>query len=191
MRCRRNQHKAGGALGTKPTAIVFVPPLLALVMAGIVLGRGDARRRLADVAIVAIAPMATGGYWFVRNVWRTGNPLYPLDVRILGRTLWDGWYGPDAMRTSPYYLPMYELGALADTVLALLDPRMAPVWLAAVAGAWARSGSAARFLIRSATSSTWPIPEKTDRKACAGASLTRSATCCEMRMMIFSLWRVR
>ena len=37
--------------------------------------------------------------------------------------------------------------------------------------------STARFLILSATSSTWPIPAKTARSACAGTSLIRSLTC--------------
>jgi hypothetical protein len=89
------------------------------------------------VAVVALAPLLTGGYWFVRNAWLTGNPLYPLEVRVLGRTFWAGWYGPDAMRTSAYYLPMGEVGALWDIMLAVLDPRLAPAWLASVAGAWA------------------------------------------------------
>ena len=128
---------AGEALGTKPTAVVFVAPLLAVVMAGLLFRRESWRHCSGRLAIVAILPLATGGYWFVRNAWLTGNPLYPLDVRVMGRTLWHGWYGPDAMRSSSYYLPPENLGALADIILAVVDPRMAPVWLAAVAGAWA------------------------------------------------------
>ena len=55
----------------------------------------------------------------------------------MGHTLWAGWYGPDAMRTSPYYLPVGHWRALGDILLAVLDPRLTPLWLAAVAGAWA------------------------------------------------------
>jgi hypothetical protein len=128
---------AGGALATKPTGIVFVPPLLALVLAGLLIERAPWTDRLRHAAIVALGPLATGGYWFLRDAWLTGNPLYPLDVRVMGRTLWAGWYGPEAMRTSTHYLPPGQLGALADIVLALLDPRLAPLWLVAVAGAWA------------------------------------------------------
>lgn len=128
---------AGEALGTKPTAIVFVPPLLALVIVGILLQRIPRRDRWLRVGLVATAPLVTSGFWYLRNAWLTGNPLYPLDVRVMGRTLLAGWYGPDAMRTSPYYLPPGRIGAFADIALALLDPRMAPVWLAALAGAWA------------------------------------------------------
>lgn len=128
---------AGEALGTKPTAIVFVPPLLALVIVGLLFRGAGWRDRVIGLGIVAILPVATGGYWFVRDAWLTGNPLYPLDVGLLGRTLWAGWYGPEAMRTSPYYLPPDQLGALADIAMAILDPRLAPVWIAALAGAWA------------------------------------------------------
>jgi hypothetical protein len=127
---------AGAALGTKPTAVVFVPLLLALVMVGLLVQPAPWRERLGRLAIVATVPLASGSYWFLRDVWLTGNPLYPLDVRVMGRTLWAGWYGPDAMRTSPYYLPPGQVGVLSDIALAVLDPRMAPVWLAAVAGAW-------------------------------------------------------
>jgi hypothetical protein len=128
---------AGEALGTKPTALVFVPPLLAVVIVGLLLGRGPWRNRLGRLAIVATLPLLTGGYWSLRDARLTGNPLYPLDVRVLGRTLWAGWYGPEAMQTSPYYLPPGQMGALADITLAVLDPRLAPAWLAAMAGAWA------------------------------------------------------
>jgi hypothetical protein len=128
---------AGGALGTKAVAIVFVPPLIVVVVAGLLLQRSPWRVKLLRVAIAVLLPMATGGYWFLRDALLTGNPLYPLDVRIMGRTIWAGWYGPDAMRTSPFYLPLGQWRALADIVLALLDPRLAPVWLAAILGAWA------------------------------------------------------
>jgi hypothetical protein len=128
---------AGEALATKPTGVVFVPPLLVLAIAVLLLRPAPWKDRLGHAAIVAVVPLATGGYWFLRDAWLTGNPLYPLDVRVMGRTLWAGWYGPEAMRNSTYYLPPGHLGALADIVLALLDPRLAPVWLVAVAGAWA------------------------------------------------------
>lgn len=128
---------AGLALATKPTGLVFVPPLLALVVGGLLIQRGTWPEKLSRVAIVGLSSFVTAGYWFVRSARLTGNPLYPLDVRLMGRALLTGWYGPHAMRTSPYYLPIGETGALADIVIALVDPRLAPVWLISVAGAWA------------------------------------------------------
>ena len=44
------------------------------------------------------------------------------------------------MRFSAYYLPITEWRALVDILLAVVDPRLAPLWLAALAGAWAIGG---------------------------------------------------
>jgi hypothetical protein len=67
----------------------------------------------------------------------TGNPLYPLEVRVLGRSLLHGWYLPEAMTRSQYYLPFAEWRALGDILLAVLDPRLTPVWIAALVLGWA------------------------------------------------------
>ena len=129
---------AGGAWGTKPTATVFVPPLLALAGLVIITRRDLSFRRKAEhLAILATSPMVMAGFWFGRNLWLTGNPLYPLDVAAAGRTWLAGWYTSDAMRLSPFYLPIADWGALADTLAAVLDPRLAAVFALAVAGAWA------------------------------------------------------
>jgi hypothetical protein len=125
---------AGGAWGTKPTGIVFVPPLLALATLAVLARRARWRVRLAHLALLMALPLVMAGFWPGRNAWLTGNPLYPLEVSALG---WTGWYGPDAMRRSRYYVPREDWRALIDILLAVLDPRQAPVWLAALAGAWA------------------------------------------------------
>ena len=75
------------------------------------------------------------GYWFVRNAGLTGNPLYPLEVSVLGRVWLPGWFEPSAMRHSPFYIPPGELG-LADAVLNVVDPRLAPLWAAGLLAAW-------------------------------------------------------
>ncbi len=85
---------------------------------------------------------------FLATRFSTGNPLYPLELRVLGHTVLAGWYGPEAMRLSPYYLPFADWRALADILLAVLDPRLAPLWAAAVVAGWAlvssnRSGTRA------------------------------------------------
>ena len=128
---------AGEAIGTKAVGVVFVPPLIVLMLATIEFQSVPRRSKLIRTLAVVLAPAVTGGYWFGRNLVLTGNPLYPLEVRWMGQTLLAGWYGPDAMRTSPYYLPIGDWRALGDILLAVLDPRLAPIWLASVAGAWA------------------------------------------------------
>ncbi len=123
---------AGLALGTKAVGVVFTPPLLVLGL--ILIGRsgGTARRRIEQSLVVTLVPLVTGGYWFFHNAWLTGNPLYPLQVSLLGKIVLVGWYGPEAMRLSPYYIPVSEWRALGDILLAALDPRLVPVWLLAI-----------------------------------------------------------
>src|SRR5204863_4805930 len=96
---------AGEALGTKAIGVAFLPPLIGLAIVGLWLQPVPARTRVVRTMVVALVPLITAGYWFFRNILLTGNPLYPLEVRGMGHTLWAGWYGPEAMRTSQYYLP--------------------------------------------------------------------------------------
>jgi Dolichyl-phosphate-mannose-protein mannosyltransferase len=128
---------AGQALGTKAVGVVFVPPLIALAIATIWLRNAPPAKKLWQTLVMLTVPLASGGYWFVRNAMVTGNPLYPLDFRLFGHTLWPGWYGPEAMRTSRYHLPLGDWRALVDTMLAVLDPRLAPLWLVSLAVGWA------------------------------------------------------
>ncbi len=143
---------AGGAWGTKPTGIVFVPPLL-VVAAGIVLWRQrDGRTRRRHLTCLLLLPAVMVGFWYGRNAWWTGNPLYPLDVSALG---WVGWYDPSVMSHSRYYIPRAEWRALVDILLAVLDPRMTPFWLAAVLGAWAIGRPRDRATDGSGCSACW------------------------------------
>ncbi len=121
--------------------VVFVPPLLSIVAALVLFRHNATRTKIVQLAAVSLLPLLTGGYWYVRNAALTGNPLYPLEVRAFGHTLIRGWYGPDAMRLSPYYMPFGDWRALVDTLMAVLDPRLMPFWVLAVAGAavWAPS----------------------------------------------------
>jgi hypothetical protein len=122
---------AGLAWGTKPTATVFVPPLLVLVAAGVMIRRRPGWRR--ELGLVAVLSLLPCGFWFARNALLTGNPLYPLDVPLLG---WVGWYGPGVMERSQYHIPRGDVRALGDIVLSVFDPRLVPLWLAGIAGAW-------------------------------------------------------
>ncbi|QEH37891.1 hypothetical protein OJF2_64830 [Aquisphaera giovannonii] len=127
---------AGLSLGTKSVGVVFVIPLLALAIATVFARVRPIGRALRLAGLVGLAAVATGGYWYARNWLVTGNPVYPLRVTLLGRDLLPGCYDASAMRRSMYYIPREDLGALGDTLLAALDPRMAIFWLAALLGAW-------------------------------------------------------
>jgi len=128
---------AGLGMGTKPTGIVFFPPLIALATIPILARTRTARGRLGHLAALAILPATTAGFWPIRNALLTGNPLYPLRVEAFGRAWLPGWFGPGAMSRSPYYIPVGYGGALVDILLAVLDPRTMPLWLLALLGAWA------------------------------------------------------
>jgi hypothetical protein len=132
---------AGAALGTKAVGVVFIPPLIALVIGAILVQSGPARTKVVRALVIALFPLVSGSYWFIRNGLLTGNPLYPLEIRVLGRTLLSGWYGPEAMRTSPYYLPLADWRSLVDILLAVLDPRLVPLWIVSLTAGWTMKGS--------------------------------------------------
>ena len=129
---------AGLGMGTKPTGIVFFPPLLLLVMTLVCLReRSSVRRCLGGIVAVLIPAAAMMGYWPIRNAWLTGNPLYPIQVEAFGRVWLAGWFRPEAMRESLYYVPRENWRAFVDIMLQVLDPRRIPLWLAAALGCWA------------------------------------------------------
>ncbi len=134
---------SGLALGTKAPAVVFVPPLIVLAMAAAVWRGGPFSKNLGGVILAGVIPFTVAGFWYARSAFLTGNLLYPFHLDVFGRVWLAGWYGPDVMRSSPYYLPRSLWGAFGDIVLAVLDPRLAPFWLAALLGAW-RLGAVSR-----------------------------------------------
>lgn len=135
---------AGIAMGTKPVGVIFVVPLLLILMGAIGIRARSVGRTLAAALPVLGCTLLTSGFWYGRNLVLTGNPLYPLNLELFGRTILPGWYGRDAMRYSASYLPMSQWRALVDILLAVLDPRLSPLWLAALAGALVRGMGASR-----------------------------------------------
>ena len=128
---------AGLGMGTKPTGIVFFPPLLALVVAGLWWRRRSFGRWVGAVAATLLPTLAMMGYWPIRNWLLTGNPLYPLHIAALGRVWLAGWFEPGAMRQSHFYVPRENWRAFSDIMLSVLDPREFPGWAAAALGLWA------------------------------------------------------
>jgi hypothetical protein len=76
------------------------------------------------------------GYWLARNAWLTGNPLYPLHLAAFGRTWLAGWFGPEAMHLSQYYIPREDWRSAVDVLLSFFDPRLSLIWLLALLGGW-------------------------------------------------------
>jgi hypothetical protein len=85
---------SGIALGTKTLGILYCATLTALLVIQLVVA--IARRRIhigaATLALSCfIVPLvALGGFWYIRNWARYGNPVYPVKVELLGVRLFRG-----------------------------------------------------------------------------------------------------
>lgn len=129
---------AGLAWGTKPTAMAFVPPLLAIQgILILTLGPESRTLRIRSILVLALGALLGGGYWYARSWWLFGNPVYPLQVRVLGHRIFAGWYERSAMAESQFYIPFAIWKALVDIVLVVFDPRLTPFWILGLIGAWA------------------------------------------------------
>ncbi|APW64012.1 ArnT family glycosyltransferase [Paludisphaera borealis] len=131
---------AGEAFGTKSIGVVFVPPLLVAAVWIVARRTRSLRSTILLSALILASALTTSGFWYGRNWLLTGNPLYPLHLQIGDVVLLSGWYGPDAMRNSVYYIPMGDWRAMIDNIVAVLDPRLVPLWLASIVGFWAIGG---------------------------------------------------
>jgi hypothetical protein len=109
---------AGLALGTK---LSFLAPVGALFLAAVWLAR-----RKGAIAF-ALGAAATGGYWYLRNLVATGNPLpwlgplpQPAEARSQDTTTALSDYLTDGHAWSTYFLPALDdvLGPLWPVILA-------------------------------------------------------------------------
>jgi hypothetical protein len=119
----------GLLLATKYTALMALPALVLLADAP-VRARWPVRRYAVALGVVLLI----AGPWYLRNARLTGNPLYPIDVKVLGVTVFRGLF--ETARSGK----IRGLGS----VVALLTTRdqSLPVWPAVTVGiafvaAWA------------------------------------------------------
>ncbi len=89
---------SGLAAGTKTLGL----PLVALQAVPLV-WLAVRRRRFADLALFFGCALAAGGWWYLLNFWRYGNPLFPVKVS-LGLFELPGAYRPDAIRAGEFHL---------------------------------------------------------------------------------------
>jgi len=92
---------SGIVIGSKSVGAVFV--VLLLPVAARVLWRRE--RALKHAVTLCLGLLLPSGYWYVRNIWITGNPVYPLQLSMFGRVLADGWYTTAAMDSTAYHVP--------------------------------------------------------------------------------------
>ena len=79
----------GLAFGSRWYAMPVVAVVLAVWLGCSLVARRKLPRPFADGAIVAALVLAAGGFWLLRNLALTGNPLYPVRLDPLGVTLLD------------------------------------------------------------------------------------------------------
>lgn len=149
---------AGLAAGTK---LNFLLPAGVLVMGlALVAPRGA---RLRALAVVGVAALAGGGYWYLRNLAHTGNPLpwvkhlgpitLPAPEQALGGredhsvfsyltdgSVWSDWFLPGLHHGLTVLWPLALVGALAGLILCLgrrADPILRVAGLVGLAAALA------------------------------------------------------
>jgi hypothetical protein len=88
----------GLAAGTKTVGLPLAAFAVLLPLAAAV-----TRRRLSPLVPLAAGLLAGGGFWYLRNAWLYGNPLFPLELR-LGPFALPGAYGTEAVRAGEFHL---------------------------------------------------------------------------------------
>lgn len=84
----------GFALGTKTTALSHSLLIAAAVLSS-AWWRGPWRRGLVAVAAVGVSIVIPSVFWYARSARVFGNPIYPLELRVLGVTLAEGTTAED------------------------------------------------------------------------------------------------
>jgi len=103
----------GLAVGTKYAGATLAVPFVAVGVAALV--RPGRRVAVRDAALAVVVAIATGGFWYVRNVAVTGNPFYP--VAVPGLPL-PALYGGAEMRRWDYHVPIGDLAAFGSMLIA-------------------------------------------------------------------------
>lgn len=131
----------GLAAGTK---LNFLLPAAVFVVGLALIARRGGRWRA--FAVAGLAALAGGGYWYLRNLVHTGNPLpwvdslgpisLPAPDQALGGreahsvlgyltdgTVWSGWFLPNLHSGLWFFWPLLGAAALAGLVLCLVPRR--------------------------------------------------------------------
>jgi len=136
----------GIVIGAKAVGAVFVAVLLVPLLATL-------RRRPAparDLALLAAGLLVPSGYWYLRNIWIAGNPLYPLQLSLFGQVLAEGWYPRAAMDASAYHIPVRDWRVLVARLVLVCGASGAVLAVAGLCAGWvqARRSSAGSFAPR-------------------------------------------
>lgn len=99
---------------------------------GVVAGRtgrlGRSVRGGLNMIGVAAGIFAVAGYWYARNYQNTGNPLFPMELKLMGQTLFEG-------------MPYTDVVMISDDRPGAATKRLKNAWLQGRA-AWPKSSKA-------------------------------------------------
>jgi hypothetical protein len=119
---------AGSVMSCKyPGLVSVVVPCAVWLVFDLWRGVGKESARRATLAFVAGVVLATGA-WLAKNVWETGNPVYPLAWSIFGGVDWDAelnekWrraHGPDGFRVAHFVDQIFDVSVRNDWLSPLL-----------------------------------------------------------------------
>ena len=79
----------GIAFGTKWYAVTYVPIVIAVWVVASLVARRPFRQTLLHGAALSGIVFAAGGFWLVRNLVKSGSPLFPAKVALGGVTIFD------------------------------------------------------------------------------------------------------
>jgi dolichyl-phosphate-mannose-protein mannosyltransferase len=79
----------GLAFGSRWYGLSTIVVVLGVWAAGLLLARWPVGQVARAGGVLLAAVLAAGGFWLLRNLALTGNPLYPVKVHLLGVTLLD------------------------------------------------------------------------------------------------------
>jgi hypothetical protein len=99
---------AGFALGSKGTGLVYVGMLFLVVLAGVVMLRVRshvaAPTAFGSLGIFIAGLLATGGFWYGRNLLQHGNPVFPFDLSFGGVQIFSGpWHVNEVLSNPSQY----------------------------------------------------------------------------------------
>jgi hypothetical protein len=115
----------GLMLGTKYNSLPLAILALPVLAAALVSVRRTSRRWLLITALALLAILLGGGYWYARNAWLTGSPVYPFRVDLGKWNLIPGVYGRAEMLNWIFHQEGYPawretMQTLADRMLLVL-----------------------------------------------------------------------
>jgi len=80
-------------VGTKYLGVPYIGPLiLGAIIVALIKFKKNKKKIIPITLISASAAFLTGGFWYVRNWIDSGNPIFPVEVKILGFELFQGYH---------------------------------------------------------------------------------------------------